>query len=479
MSKNNQTSFFSLISEVAKIILDEVEENKQFLIASHFDADGLSAASILGKALIRTNASIHIKILEKLNKDIIDELSKIKADFLIFSDIGSGYFSILPEAIGSRKALVLDHHPPESIETIPDNILHINPHLHQIDGTTEISGSGISYFVAKSINEKNVDLSALAIVGALGDIQDKGDKHSLFSLNGKIVEDGVNANYVKVEKDLIFFGRETRPIHKAIAYTTNPFLPGLSGEEDKCLALLKSAEISLKDGDKWRSVVDLSQKEKQALLSKIIEYLSSKGFSGNVTLDLIGNAYTLLKEEKWTPSRDAREFASLLNACGRMRKSSLAVAFCLGERNGVAEDIKNILSEYRQTLANLMNLINENKDKVEDKGKVFVIHGEDIINENMTGAISTILSLSNQNIERVTLVLTNTQENTIKISGRASRLILDKGIHLGKILQILAEKYEGIGGGHDVAAGAEIPMENKTNFLKEFNEMISKQTGSD
>ena len=479
MSQDNHKSFFSSISKVAEIIIEEVENNQRFLIASHFDADGISAAAILSKALVRENASIHVKILEKLNEEVIDELSRTNANFIILSDIGSGYLSILPKAIGSRKALVLDHHQPEIINEIPENIFHVNPHLHELDGTTEISGSGLSYLLAKSINEKNVDLSSLAIVGALGDIQDKGDKHSLFSINEKIVEDGVKVNCLKVEKDLFFFGRETRPIHKAIAYTTNPFLPGLSSEEDRCLALLNSVGIPIKEGDRWRSIVDLSKEEKQQLLSKVIKYLSSKGLSGNIALDLIGSVYTLLQEEKWTPSRDAREYASLLNACGRMRKPSLALAFCLGERNEVAEKIRIILNEYRRTLANLMNLLNEHKDKIEDKDKVFIVHGEDMINENMTGALSTILSMTNQNIERVTLVLTKTEDETIKISGRASPLILKKGINLGKILHTLAEKYSGVGGGHDVAAGAEISSQHKSGFLREFNEIIFEQAGSD
>ena len=479
MLTDNQQSILSSASKAAELITEEIKEKSQVLIISHFDADGIAAAAIMGKALIRKDASLHVKILKKLNDDVLEELSKTSADFLIFSDIGSGYLSILPKAIGKRKALVLDHHQMEPKKEIPENIFHVNPHLFQIDGTVEISGSGLSYLVAKSIDENNVDLSTLAIVGALGDIQDKGEKHSLFGLNGEIVNDGVKAGCIKVETDLVFFGRETRPIHKAIAYTTNPFLPGLSGEEGKCFSLLNSAGIPTKDGDRWRSLVDLSHEERQKLLSKMIEYLSSKGFSGYIALDIIGNAYTLLKEEKWTPSRDAREFGSLLNACGRMGRPSLVLAFCLGERGSVTEEIQEILNGYRRTLANYMNLIIQHKEKIEERGKMFIVHGEDIINENMTGAISTILSMTNQNKERVTLVITRTKEGEIKISGRASSLILKKGVNLGKAMQTLAERFSGVGGGHDVAAGAEISPQQKSSFLNELNKIILNQIGSD
>ena len=235
MLTNNQQSLLSSASKAAKLITDEIKENSQILVVSHFDADGIAAAAILGKALIRKDASIHIRIINKLNEGALEEISKTGANFLIFSDIGGGYLSILPKAIGQRKALVLDHHQIEPKKEAPENILHVNPHLFGIDGTVEISGSGLSYFVAKSIDEKNVDLSTLAIVGALGDIQDKGEKHSLFSLNGEIVEDGIKAGYIKVETDLFFYGRETRPIHRAIAYTTSHFSRDSAGRKISAL----------------------------------------------------------------------------------------------------------------------------------------------------------------------------------------------------------------------------------------------------
>ncbi len=477
MQKDNHRSFLLRTSEAAKLIIEEIEKSARILIVSHFDADGLAAAAILSKALIRKDAFLHVKIIKKLNEVVINELSNTNADFYIFSDIGAGYLSILPNAIGKKRAIVLDHHQLELTEQ-PENIFHINPHLFELDGTVEISGSGISYLVAISMDNGNIDLSTLSIVGALGDIQDKGEKHSLFGLNERIVMDGIQSGHIKVETDLSFFGRETRPLHKAIAYTTNPFLPGLSGAEDNCLALLNSAKIPIKDRERWRSLADLSQDEKQRLLSKIIEHISSLGFSGDIALDLVGNVYTLLNEEKWTPSRDAREYASLLNACGRMDRSSLAIAFCLGERGEIIEEIQEILSKYRKNLANYMDLLTNNKEKLDDKGIMLIVHGEDIINENMTGALSTILSMTNQNTEKVTLVLTKTEDGKIKISGRASGLILKKGANLGKIMQNLAEKFSGVGGGHDVAAGAEIPPQMKGVFLEEFRKLLISQVGN-
>ena len=96
----------------------------------------------------------------------------------------------------------------------------------------------MAYFAAKAVNAGNVDLAPIALVGALGDMQDKYEQRSMRSLNEIIVKDAVASGLLKVEKDLMFFGRETRPIYKMIVTTTNPFIPGLSGQETQTFNFL-------------------------------------------------------------------------------------------------------------------------------------------------------------------------------------------------------------------------------------------------
>ena len=130
----------------------------------------------------------------------------------------------------------------------------------------------MAYFVAKAVNRANVDLAPIALVGALGDMQDKYEQRSLRSLNKIIVDDAVAAGLLKVEKDLTFFGRETRPIHRTLATTTNPFIPGLSGEEDKALVFLANLNIPIKQGEKWRALRDLNEDEKKRLCSALADH---------------------------------------------------------------------------------------------------------------------------------------------------------------------------------------------------------------
>lgn len=65
--------------------------------------------------------------------------------------------------------------------------------------------------------------------------------------------------------------------------------------------------------------------------------------------------------------------------------------------------------------------------------------------------------------------------NDIKISGRTTRDMVEKGVNLGKALKDSSNNFGGTGGGHDIAAGAMIPYESKDNFLHILDEMVEYQ----
>ena len=464
----------SRATEAANLILDEVHRESNFLVISHFDADGLAAAGVVGKALARLDASMHLKVVKQLDDDVLSECRSEDSDVTIFTEIGSGYLDAIRNGFAGKKTIILDHHQPSG--RLDPEFVHVNPHSFGFDGATEVSGAGIAYFVARSLADSNVDLSTLAVVGALGDMQDKRTKRSLHGLNENIVEDALKKGLLETATDLVFYGRETRPIHRALAYTTSPFLPDISGEEDKCLALLASIGIQVKREDKWRTVKDLSNDEKQRLLSKIIEIVSSKGLSGHAALELIGTVYTLVQEESSTPTRDAREYASLLNACGRMDRSGLAVSICLGDRGTVMEEVQQVLAEYRRTLAQYIGWITEKPDTITELQSTYYVRGDDFLDEKMTGALSSILSTSGLfKTEKAIMVLTRTKKGEIKISARASDWLIEKGVNLGAALQTVAEKCSGMGGGHNVAAGAQIPEEKREDFIKLLDAAIYSQ----
>jgi RecJ-like exonuclease len=48
-------------------------------------------------------------------------------------------------------------------------------------------------------------------------------------------------------------------------------------------------------------------------------------------------------------------------------------------------------------------------------------------------------------------------------------------VNLGEIMQEAAEKFKGKGGGHNVAAGAQVPIEDVNEFVKIVDELVGKR----
>lgn len=467
-------AFLKSTSEAAKLISECAEEDAFIHVTSHLDADGLAATGIIGNALSRLGGTFRVRVERWMDDDVVDEIAAEKPALTIFMDLGSGYLDLLSKKLHDQRVIILDHHQP--VGELSSSIIHVNPHLQGIDGSRDLSGAGIAYFIAKSLDEKNTDLACIAVVGSLGDLQDKYEQRSLGGVNEKIVEDAVDSEYLKTETDLLFFGRETRPIHKALAYTTNPYIPGISGEEDKSLAFLASVGITPKHGDKWRALRDLSQDEKRNLSSALSDYLISRGFPSDTALNLVGTVYTLTHEEPWTPLRDAREFTVLLNATGRMDKAGLGVAICMGDRGKALDEAGEMLEEYRRNIAKYLTWLNEKPERLEELDSIYVVKGEGFIDEKMISAVSTILSTSLPKPEKPLIAYSKvSDEDTAKVSARTLTLLTDKGLNLGEILRVAAEEYSGRGGGHDIAAGAQVPIKNLESFIRLVDELVKKK----
>ena len=103
------------------------------------------------------------------------------------------------------------------------------------------------------------------------------------------------------------------------------------------------------------------------------------------------------------------------------------------------------------------------------------LYSEDQIIKKVMGTIASVgLSVGLLNENKPVLGLSRLHKD-IKISGRATRELVDKGVNLGKALQEVSSNFGGQGGGHDIAAGAMIPYSAKDQFLHLVNEAIEHQ----
>jgi len=447
----------------------QLDKTQTIRLISHLDADGISASSLVIKLMNKDNRKYSISIVQSLNKETIQALSKESYKYFIFTDLGSGQLKNIKELLNDRIVIILDHHEIEDID-LPENIIHVNPHLFGIDGSNEISGAGVVYYFVSAINEEMKELAHVPIIGAIGDIQ---EEHGFLKLNQEILDEAIKKEKIKVIKGLRVFGAQTRPLHKVLEYSSSPYIPGVSGSESGSIQFLQQIGIPPKDEKGWRKIVHLSDEELKKLSTAVI----MKRLGEEKPEDIIGNVYILKDEEKESPTRDVKEFATLLNACGRMGKASLGIGTCLGDRIIKKRAISS-LTDYKKEIVKAMKWYEKNSDtKNVIKGdKYLIINAEDNVMASIIGTTASIISKSG-NLKEGTLILSMADllNGSSKVSLRVAGNNQD--IDLFNIIKDIADKVSGAeAGGHMYAAGAVIPTEKEQEFIDIAKEILEKKS---
>jgi single-stranded-DNA-specific exonuclease len=487
------------LNKAKRYLYDYVKRNKSVIrIFTHLDSDGLSSGAILGKALYRERIPFQITVLKQLEREEIEKISKEVEEyncFIIFSDFGSGQYkelqTKLSQNIDYSCYIILDHHFPQGVSSKEDLVelneiykktspWHINPYFYGIDGSYEISGSGMSYLFSKCINPKNIDLSSIAIIGSIGDIQNQGPNKSFTGLNTIILEDAKKADLIEVVNDLNF--SSIKPINEAIAYSTDINLPGLTGDPNKTLKFIQTLGIFIEDsnGD-IRTLNNITQDEKQKITSAIIEYATVKlNIEPNEIIDkLIVNRYLLKNEKIGSELHDALEFSNLLNACGRTESASLGIAIAMGDRKLAYEKSRENLIGYKELLARSISWIFEH-NKIKEKDNIQYFYGEDVIPESVVGTITSMLVFDKSNrIDKSKPIFglaKREKENVYKVSARANEILVNKGLNLSNVIREACKltNLDVLGGGHAPAAGTKVPIKEAEFFLDNCNNIIRK-----
>ena len=438
-------------------------------MVTHHDCQGITSGSIVTKSLIRSGAKCTVKTVTDFSKNLIAKLKNDSRQFHIITDLGGGFAKDLDNALDDNW-IVVDHHqiPQEEF----DNERVINAWKYGVDGGLDVSAGGMAYLVSKALHKENTDLAWIAVVAALGDRQDRGEKKSFTGINVEIAAEAKKNYQLEIDLDILLVGRETRPLPDALAFTSQPFIEGLTWNRDACLSLLNSSGIKLKDGGRWRVPAELSEDEKRILLQTISKFIPNKNAS-DIINELVGYTYTLVGEDRRSFLRDAREFSTMLNSCGRIRRAGVGIAICMGDRTKMLQEGENILVEYRTFLRTYMNTLSSERWRITDNGSYLLVNGEGLVPENMTGSVSSLLGGSQKNTGKIIILRTNGEEGTIKFSSRKSTGCKSE-VNLGLLMRECASKVSGVGGGHDAAAGARITKDKLDEFLDYLEENVSR-----
>ncbi|MCX8147141.1 MAG: DHH family phosphoesterase [Candidatus Woesearchaeota archaeon] len=480
-------------------------KNSYVRLVSHIDADGISAVSIMIRALDRENIRYSVSIVQNLTADILKAMINEEKenngccyDMYIFTDLGSGILSDIIKILSGKKVVILDHHEIDPLfdadsyskylenkekrdneEKDYESLIFINPLLFGIEGSKEISASGVAYLFAQEIDEKNKDMSHIAVIGAIGDVQ---EKKGFSRLNVEILQAAIESGLIKAEKNLRVFGSQTRPIHKILEYSTDPYIPGVTGSESRAIEFLLQLGINPKKGNEWKKLNDLTEEEMKRLIAGVI----MKRKEENDPDDVIGHHYILTNEKEGSPLRDAKEFATLLNAFGRLGKASIGISICLGDEKAKQKALQQ-QAEYKKEILTALNWYKEKISEIEREkigGKktekreyenshiikgdnYIIINAKENIMHTIIGTLASMITKSNELKEGTFVVgMARDLSNNTKMTKVSLRVAGKSNVDLAEIMSNAVQKVGGEYGGHANAAGGLIKTEYECAFIE-------------
>jgi len=416
------SNIFQRIDRARKIL----EEGDEFRILTHYDVDGVCSAGIIANYLSKRDKRFHISFFRNVDKEEI--LSIIKnEEYVIVTDMGASFAT----QIGGN-VIILDHHKPQGDN---EKIVYINPHLFGYDGSHDACASTLAYMLTEDRS-----MAKFFLAGVFGDKQHLG---GFTGLNKDLFE----KLGIKLTKNIALYGN----VLNAILYSTEPFFPGLSGRRDNVEKMLRELGIPL-----TKEIENLSEEEKIKLTSLLSLNL--------IKHSEIPNAAKLVVDFDVVMEESVRYLAELIDSASRTDNQSIALSYILGSSE--AKDRMELLRrEYKSEVIEGVYDMLENLFQMDHIQYFFVK------NSYLTGSISTIAALYLLNPEKAILAL-YVDEN-VHISARSSKELAKK-VHLGDILRKVASKFDGEGGGHNIAAGATIPKGAEEEFLKEVDREIGK-----
>ncbi|MFA5896793.1 MAG: DHHA1 domain-containing protein, partial [Thermoplasmata archaeon] len=252
-----------------------------------------------------------------------------------------------------------------------------------------------------------------------------------------------------------------------------PWIPRLSGNEEACIAFLLEQGIDLKVDEHWRSWSDLDRGEKQRVVSALAAHMLERGCGAKQVERLVGETYTLVKEPIGSPTRDAKEFGTLMNACGRYDEAEVGYRVCRGDRDEYLAKALKLLRGHREYLVESMEAVFAAGIKEMDAIQYF--DAGDTIRDTVVGIAASMALNQNGASKNLPIIAFAKAEDGIKVSGRATRDLVAKGLDLAAIMQIASKQVGGQGGGHHAAAGATIPPGTEEKFLEIANRMVREQ----
>lgn len=245
----------------AQTIINYMKQNKKITVFGDYDVDGVSAASIMYKALYPIYNTIQIYLPNRLEGYGVSKKFIENTDSDLIITVDNGITAVeqveLAKSLG-KEIIVTDHHNPQDV--LPKCLI-VNPKLDTNDYLRDICGAGVAWYLCLEIYKQlginpqaiydMVDILALATIADMVPMK-QGNKEIVkyglnlmeknqFSSNGlrHIVQGNIEVKY-GIETDDIGFS--VAPVFNAIGRLADPNLAFMLLAQDRLehLAYAKS-----------------------------------------------------------------------------------------------------------------------------------------------------------------------------------------------------------------------------------------------
>ena len=171
--------------------------------------------------------------------------------------------------------------------------------------------------------------------------------------------------------------------------------------------------------------------------------------------------------------RDAKEFATVLNSCGRYDDADTGLSICCGDTDALKTAERN-RAEHRRHISSAIAYVKDNHLIRERKFLQYFDAG-DSMRETVVGIVAGMLLNTPECNPNLPIIAFVDAEDGVKVSSRANRALVDRGLNLSEIMKTASMIVGGAGGGHSVAAGATIPPDQKERFLDVVEDLVASQ----
>jgi single-stranded-DNA-specific exonuclease len=401
------------LEATADRVAERLMDQEWVTILAHHDADGIAAGSILCHALLRRDIRVHLKVSSSFTLEEIDQ-----DGCTVLCDFGASLEQCPDEVI------VMDHHVP-----LFEGACHVNPRLFGVDGERELSASGIAYLVAQQMGD-NRDLAGLVLLGIIGDGQE------VAGMNHDIVSEAIAHGFVVPHRGLVLPGRD---LPEQLYLALNPYLEGISGDENRVDEILAAASPN---GDAGLD----------SLISRVVLEIAPTT-PASVMERLYGDTFELEREVV----HDAHTLTALVDACGKSGRGGLGAALCLRSAHCL-EEAWEVARQHRTGVIEAIKSV-----KRHDEGGTFFEV------DNAAAASDVADHLAFERIYTTPVVVMAPQGTACTVSARCPTGV---DADCAALVREIATRCGGDGGGHATRAGATIPADAADCFIHQIREAI-------